>query len=80
MKIYVTNVGAQVTEDSLAAVFRTFGRVNQSRIIVDPNTGVANGALIEMPDDAEGSLAIAKLNGSFINGRVIRAHHAPIAV
>ena len=73
MKIFISNLGHQVTEDSLAIVFGTFGRVNQSRFLIQ---GPAHSriALIEMPDENEASLAISRLNGSFINGTVIRAH------
>lgn len=70
MNLYVSNLGDQITEESLGAIFATHGAVSSSTIVKDEDTGASKGfAYINMPDDTEASKAMEKLNGMVVNGR-----------
>jgi len=77
MTIYVSNLGDKITDDSLRAIFATHGNVASSRIVLDGFTGYSRGfAFVDMPDDEEAVLAIARINGSVVNGIEIKAEQA----
>jgi RNA recognition motif-containing protein len=64
MNIYVSNINFRATEDGLREVFERFGTVSSVKIITDKLTGRSRGfGFVEMPNDDEGSQAIAQLNG-----------------
>jgi RNA recognition motif-containing protein len=77
MNLYVSNLGDQITNDSLQIIFATHGEVRSSNIIKDHNTGLSRGfGFIEMPRDEEAQMAMARINGSMINGRNISVQEA----
>lgn len=77
MNIYVSNLSYQVTEQDLKKLFSQHGEVSSVKVITDFNTGASRGfAFLEMPNDAEGQTAIAKLNGTDFNGRALSAQVA----
>lgn len=70
MDLYVSNLGDKVTEESLRAIFATYGEVNSSRIIRDGSTDYSKSfAFIEMPNATEAENAMAKINGAVVNGK-----------
>jgi len=72
MNLYVSNLGEQITDESLRAIFATFGEVNSSKVIKDRFSGYSRGfAFVEMPNDTEAQTAISRINGSVVNGRNI---------
>lgn len=77
MNLYVSNLGDQVTHESLRAIFATHGEVHSSRIIKDHATGGSRGfAFVEMPNDEAAQTAIAKIDGMVVNGRNISVKEA----
>ena len=70
MKITISNLGHQVTHDSLSALFATYGTVHTTTIAARSGRP-AGHALLDMPDEAEGALAIQKLDGCIINGLAV---------
>jgi RNA recognition motif-containing protein len=77
MNIYISNLGDKVTDASLEAIFSSHGQVSSSRVILDGFTGYSRGfGFVEMPDDSEAALAIAKVNGTVIDGRAIEVKEA----
>ncbi|HEX2609193.1 MAG TPA: RNA-binding protein [Flavisolibacter sp.] len=77
MNIYVSNLGDQITEASLHAAFSTHGEVSSAKIILDQFTGYPRGfGFVEMPDEAQATEAISKIDGAVINGRQISAKEA----
>ncbi len=76
MQLLISNIGTQVTEESLNAIFSTHGRVRSAQIVRDPAADSRTVAYIEMPDDAEARIAINKMNGRIINGRSISVQQA----
>lgn len=73
MNIHVSNLGAQITDDSLHATFSAYGEVSQVTIMMDQFTGKSRGfAHINMPVVEEAITAIEKLNGAIVNGSALQ--------
>jgi len=72
MNIYVGNLPYSATENSLKALFETYGAVTTSKIVTDKFTGSSRGfGFIEMPNADEAQKAIDGLNGKDFEGRKI---------
>lgn len=70
MNLYVSNLGEQITNESLEAIFATHGTVIFARIIKDRFNGYSRGfAFVHMPNDDEAQKAMEKINGMVVNGR-----------
>ena len=77
MNLYVSNLGEQITDESLRAVFATHGEVNSTCIIRDILDGSPRGfGYVEMPDAGEARKAVSKINGQVLDGRSIRVEEA----
>jgi RNA recognition motif-containing protein len=72
MKIFVTNLGYRVTNESLRATFATYGEVSSSEVILDTQSGRSKGmAVIQMPNISEAEKAILRMDGSVLDGKAI---------
>ncbi len=72
MHLHITNLGQQITESSLWAMFATYGTVSAAEIMMDGFTGQSRGfGFVEMPETAEAMLAIEKVSGSVVNGQPV---------
>jgi len=77
MNIYVGNLPYSVTEDSLKDLFKQYGEVTSTKVIIDQISGRSKGfAFVDMPDDAEGDASIEALNGHELDGRTIVVNKA----
>lgn len=77
MNLYVSNLGDQITDESLRAIFATHGEVNSSKIIKDHTTGNSRGfGFIDMPNDSDAQSAMEKINGTIVNGRNVSVKEA----
>ena len=77
MNIYVGNLSFTMSEEELRAAFAEFGDVTSAKIINDHETGRSRGfGFVEMPNAAEGQLAIEKINGEDLKGRPVRVNEA----
>ena len=77
MNIYVGNLSRQAGETELQSLFSEFGEVKSVKIIKDNVTGEPRGfAFVEMPDNAEGSLAIRNLDSSEFQSRRLKVNEA----
>ena len=77
MNIYVGNLSYSLTESELRDAFAEFGDVSSVNILTDRETGRARGfGFVEMPNQAEGEAAIARLNGKDLGGRALRVNEA----
>ena len=76
-KLYVGNLSYKMTDEDLEKLFKTFGSVSESKIILDRETRRSKGfGFVEMPNQAEGDEAIKQLNGKEIDGRSIKVNVA----
>jgi len=72
MNIYISNLAATVTDKDLNELFSPHGVVQSAEIVLDGFTGLSRGfGYVEMADDASGQHAVAALNKSSYNDRVI---------
>lgn len=77
MNLYVSNLGDQITEESLRAIFATHGAVTSYTIVKPKGTGESIGfAFIQMPNEKEAHTAMTKLNGMVVNGRNVSVTEA----
>ena len=76
-KIYVGNLSYNTYEDSLRALFQTFGTVVSAKIITDRDSGQSKGfGFVEMGSDDEARAAISALNGQDLDGRALKVNEA----
>ena len=77
MKLYVGNLPFSTTDQSLRGIFEAHGQVSSAQVVNDRDTGRSRGfGFVEMPNDSEGSAAIAAMNGQQIEGRAIVVNEA----
>jgi len=77
MDIYVGNLPYSATDPDLQELFEQHGKVSSARVILDRMSGRSKGfGFVEMPDQSEGSAAIAALNGADFQGRAIRVNES----
>jgi len=75
-KIYVGNIGFNVTEDEIRTTFSEYGPISDIKMVTDRETGVSRGfgfITFENQFDAEASL---KLDNTDLSGRKIRVNMA----
>jgi RNA recognition motif-containing protein len=76
-KLYVGNLGYNVTSSALEQLFSAHGSVESAQIIEDRETGRSKGfGFVEMSTDQEAQAAIAALNGQQHDGRALTVNEA----
>ncbi len=76
-RIFVGNLEFGATEDTVRALFETYGMVDSVRIMTDRDTGRSRGfAFVDMGDSAEAERAITGLNGRELGGRTLNVNEA----
>lgn len=76
-KIYVGNLGYNVSESTLSDKFAEFGTVNSAKVIIDRDTNRSKGfGFVEMSSSTEASRAISGLNGMELDGRQMNVSEA----
>ena len=75
MNLFVSNLGDQITDESLRAIFATHGEVSSYKIIKDQFSGFSSG-FVFMPNDAEAKAAMLKIDGRVVNGRNLSVKEA----
>ena len=76
-KLYVGNLAFSITQDALQQLFAQSGTVESATVITDRATGRSKGfGFVEMSSDQEATDAIAKLNGTDVEGRAITVSEA----
>ncbi len=76
-KIYVGNLGYNVSESTLSDKFAEFGTVNSAKVIIDRDTNRSKGfGFVEMSSSTEASRAISGLNGMELEGRQMNVSEA----
>jgi RNA recognition motif-containing protein len=76
-KLYVGNLGYDVSDADLTQLFSPHGTVESANVIMDRTTGQSKGfGFVEMGAEAEAQAAIAALNGKDHNGRALTVNEA----
>jgi len=76
-KLYVGNLPFSATEDSLKEAFSQCGTVESVTIIMDRDSGQSKGfGFLELSTKEEAASAIAKMNGSELDGRTLKVSEA----
>ena|ERR1700761_1593170 len=77
MNIYVSNLSFNVQDEDLREFFAPYGEVASAKVIMDRVSNQSRGfGLIEMPDEAASKRAIAGLDGSTVENRIIKVNEA----
>lgn len=75
--IFVGNLSYGATQESIRALFETYGAVERVSIVTDRDTGQPRGfGFVEMSNDGEAEKAIAGLNGTALDGRDMNVNEA----
>lgn len=76
-KLYVGNLGYNVSKTDLEQMFAAFGTVSSAQVITDRDTGSSKGfGFVEMAAEGEAQAAIAELNGKSVDGRSMIVNEA----
>ena len=77
MKLYVGNLSFGTTEVDLQQLFSQVGTVESASMVTDRDTGRSRGfGFVEMSSKSEGEAAIARFNGSELDGRNLTVNEA----
>ena len=76
-KLYVGNMGYDVSSSDLEHLFTPHGAVQSAEVINDRSTGQSKGfGFVEMGSDQEAQAAIAALDGQEHSGRALKVNEA----
>ena len=76
-KLYVGNLGYEVSDQDLANLFAQAGSCQSASVIIDRATGRSRGfGFVEMSSGAEAQKAIAQFNGQDFKGRQLKVDEA----
>lgn len=76
-KLYVGNLGYDVSASDLEQLFGAHGTVESAQVISDRDTGRSKGfAFVEMGSDQEAQAAISALDGKDHGGRALKVNEA----
>ena len=76
-KLYVGNLGFDVTSQELEDAFRAIGNCDSVSLITDRMSGQSRGfGFVEMASQGDAQRAIQQLDGTEIKGRVIKVSEA----
>jgi RNA recognition motif-containing protein len=76
-KLYVGNLGFDVTDQELRDAFAAVGTCESVAVITERDTGRSRGfGFVEMASEAEAQKAIQELDGREVRGRAIRVSQA----
>ena len=76
-KLYIGNLGYEVTQQDLESLFAQAGTCESAAVIIDRATGQSRGfGFVEMSSNAEAQQAIQQFNGQELKGRALRVNEA----
>lgn len=76
-KLYIGNLGYEVTNEDLAELFAQAGTCESAAVIMDRSTGQSRGfGFVEMSSGSEAQKAIQQFNGHDFKGRALRVNEA----
>ncbi len=76
-KLYIGNLGYEVTSKDLEALFAQAGACQSATVIMDRDSGQSRGfGFVEMSSDADAQKAIQQFNGQDLKGRALKVNEA----
>ncbi len=76
-KLYVGNLGYDVTSAALEQMFEAHGTVESANVITDRDSGRSKGfGFVEMSSDSEAQAAMSALDGKDAGGRAMKVNEA----
>ncbi len=76
-KLYIGNLGYDVSSSDLEAMFSPHGTIQSAEVIMDRSTGQSKGfGFVEMDSDSEAQAAITALDGQDHGGRALKVNEA----
>ena len=73
MKIIALNLPRDMSEQSLALIFKKIGDIKSCTLVIDKHTGISKGfGFVDMALDLDGETAINELHGTKIGKNKIR--------
>jgi RNA recognition motif-containing protein len=76
-KLYVGNLGYEVTQSDLEQLLGQHGQVEDAVVIMDRMSGRSKGfGFVTMAEDADADKAIAELDGKDYSGRALKVNEA----
>jgi RNA recognition motif-containing protein len=76
-KLYIGNLGYEVTKEDLAGLFAQAGSCESVAVIIDRATGQSRGfGFVEMSSNSEAQTAIQQFNGRDFKGRALKVNEA----
>ena len=76
-KLYIGNLGYEVTNADLEELFAQSGKCESAAVIMDRDTGRSRGfGFVEMGSPAEAEKAIQQFNGFDLKGRALKVNEA----
>lgn len=76
-KLYVGNLGYEVTKEDLEALFAQAGTCESVAVVIDRATGQSRGfGFVEMSSASEAQKAMQQFNGHDFKGRALRVNEA----
>jgi RNA recognition motif-containing protein len=76
-RLYVGNLGWNVTDDQLRTLFAAHGTVQFAQVVTERDTGRSKGfGFVEMATDQEAAAAITGMNGQVVDGRPLTVNEA----
>ncbi len=76
-KLYVGNMGYNVSKEDLEKMFAAHGTVTSVQVITDRDSGRSKGfGFVEMGSEQEAQAAIEALNGKSVDGRSLTVNEA----
>ena len=77
MKLIALNLPRDLSEQSLALIFKKIGDIKSCTVVIDKYTGISKGfGFVEMALDLDGETAIKELHGTKISKNKIRVKQA----
>lgn len=76
-KLYVGNLPYSANDQTLNDTFSECGSVQSAKVIIDRDSGRSKGfAFVEMSTESEATAAIARFNGTQLDGRAMNVSEA----
>ncbi|PID99496.1 RNA-binding protein [Candidatus Saccharibacteria bacterium] len=76
-KLFVGSLPWAVDDQQLKELFSEFGEIAYCKVIIDRDTNRSKGfGFVEFEDDEAAKAAVAKMDGSELNGRTIVVNEA----